>query len=114
MDARSRVLRGELHEVVATFDMVIQTGNAHTELIGDRLHRDPVETDLVRRVGNHVAVELGRTPGLPPGLVPHSRRSLCSAGHATSPRMPAPPWVRSVLPGCPGDFRISRLGSALD
>src|SRR6478609_3731875 len=109
MDARSRVLSGQLHEVVATFDVVVQTGNAHAKLIGDRLHRDPVETDLVRRLGDHVAVELGWSPGFPPGLVPHPRRSLCSAGHATSPRIPAPPWVRSVLPECPGDFRISRL-----
>ncbi len=91
MDPGRGVLGGELHEVVAALDVVIQAGDAHAELVGHRLHRDTIESDLVGRVGDHVAIEPRRTPGLAPDPVPRMFGPLGNVGHTKSPRMPRSP-----------------------
>ena len=61
-----RVLGGQPHEVVAAFDVVVEAGHAHTQPLGHRLHGDPVQSDLVRGLRDHLAVEARRPPDLGP------------------------------------------------
>ena len=110
MDTRRRVLRRQLHEVVATFDVVVEAGHAHTQLVGDRLHRDTIEADLVGRLGDHLAVELRRTPGFPPRADAASTACLLQyRSYELSANAEAPPWVTKRT-SCPSVGMAAKAG----
>ena len=64
LDLRGRVLGPEAHEIVAALDVVVEPGHAHAEALGHRLHRHPIEPDLVGGAGDHRPVEPGRAADL--------------------------------------------------
>ena len=97
-DPRGRVLGRERHQVVAALDVVVEPGHAHPEPVRHGLHRDPVEPDLGRGAGDHLAVEprgpadLAAAAGrrADRGGALRSRRSSSSRAVAIGPSVPGP------------------------
>ena len=81
-----RVLGRQLHEVFATFHVVVQAGHADAEAVGYSLHRDAVEPDLRRGTRDHLAVEPRRPTRFAARVASRTLGALSGTRHALTPR----------------------------
>ncbi len=82
-----RVLGGQAQQVLLAADVVVQTGHAHAELLGDRLHGRLAEADLHDGADDVVLADAGRPPHPRHRLSPATR---CRGGAARCGRTPGP------------------------